>query len=94
MSCDNKNKCKSASKSNEGFYINKEPSSMCSKGEKSDCGKYKCHRSVKHIRLNIVDSHVGQNSPEWTASTCDPLGSYTGIAENRFEKPVQDADDL
>lgn len=24
----------------------------------------------------------------------DPLGSYTGVAEDPFEKPVQDADDL
>lgn len=24
----------------------------------------------------------------------DPLGSYTGTPENRFEKPTQDADDL
>ena len=24
----------------------------------------------------------------------DPLGSYTGIATDPFEKPVQDADDL
>jgi len=56
--------------------------------------KYKCKKRTRHIRLNIIDSHVGQNSPEWTSSTCDPLGSYTGVPENRFEKPVQDADDL
>lgn len=24
----------------------------------------------------------------------DPFGSYTGVAENRYEVPVQDADDL
>lgn len=24
----------------------------------------------------------------------DPLGMYTGVPENPFEKPVQDADDL
>jgi len=24
----------------------------------------------------------------------DPLGSYTGVAMDPFEKPVQDADDL
>ncbi|MBQ8352015.1 MAG: hypothetical protein IJY20_08255 [Clostridia bacterium] len=24
----------------------------------------------------------------------DPLGSYTGIPDNPYEKPVQDADDL
>lgn len=26
--------------------------------------------------------------------TADPQGSYTGIAEDPWEKPVQDADDL
>ena len=24
----------------------------------------------------------------------DVLGSYTGVPENKFEKPIQDADDL
>ncbi len=24
----------------------------------------------------------------------DPFGSYTGVADNPYEKPVQDADDL
>ena len=24
----------------------------------------------------------------------DPFGSYTGLAEDPYEKPVQDADDL
>ena len=24
----------------------------------------------------------------------DPLGSYTGVSDDPFEKPVQDADDL
>ena len=24
----------------------------------------------------------------------DPFGSYTGISQNPYEKPVQDADDL
>lgn len=56
--------------------------------------KYKCKKRIRHIRLNIIDSKVGQNSPEWTSSTCDPLGSYTGIPENKFDAPVQDADDL
>lgn len=27
-------------------------------------------------------------------SVCDPLGMYTGVPEERYEKPVQDADDL
>ena len=24
----------------------------------------------------------------------DPFGSYTGVCKNKYEKPVQDADDL
>lgn len=28
------------------------------------------------------------------ASITDPDGSYTGRPENKYEKPVQDADDL
>lgn len=24
----------------------------------------------------------------------DPLGSYTGVCENKYDDPVQDADDL
>ena len=27
-------------------------------------------------------------------SKTDPLGSYTGVPENPYEEPVQDADDL
>ena len=27
-------------------------------------------------------------------SEADPLGSYTGVPENPYEEPVQDADDL
>ena len=61
--------------------------------DKDGC-KYKCKRSTKHIRLNIIDSEIGQNSPEWTQSSFDPLGSYTGVTANKFERPVQDVDDL
>ena len=28
------------------------------------------------------------------SSGFDPLGSYTGVCEDIYEKPVQDADDL
>lgn len=59
-----------------------------------DGEKFKCKKKTQKIRLNIIDSEVGENSPEWSAITTDPLGSYTGVAENRFERPVQDADDL
>lgn len=29
-----------------------------------------------------------------SSEATDPNGSYTGVPENKFEKPVQDADDL
>ena len=28
------------------------------------------------------------------SSNCDPFGSYTGTPDEKFEKPIQDADDL
>lgn len=28
------------------------------------------------------------------SASADPQGSYTGVPENPYEKPVQDADDL
>ena len=30
----------------------------------------------------------------WEGTATDPLGSYTGVAQDRMEVPVQDADDL
>lgn len=33
-------------------------------------------------------------SPIVRQSSTDPQGSYTGVPENRYEDPVQDADDL
>ncbi|MEG0832569.1 MAG: hypothetical protein RR058_00250 [Oscillospiraceae bacterium] len=33
-------------------------------------------------------------SPDEQQSKFDPSGSYTGVPENKYEKPVQDADDL
>lgn len=32
--------------------------------------------------------------PENLQSDTDPLGSYTGVPDNPYEVPVQDADDL
>lgn len=29
-----------------------------------------------------------------TDASIDPMGSYTGVANDPYEKPVQDADDL
>lgn len=71
------------------MVLSKEKEKKAAQGE-----KYKCKKKTQKIRLNIIDSEVGENSPEWTASSTDPLGSYTGVAENRFERPVQDVDDL
>ncbi|MBR2617050.1 MAG: hypothetical protein IKC56_02315 [Clostridia bacterium] len=31
---------------------------------------------------------------EFRSKNFDPLGSYTGVAENPYELPEQDADDL
>lgn len=31
---------------------------------------------------------------EGRSTETDPFGSYTGVPENRYEEPVQDADDL
>ncbi len=62
--------------------------------DKNRSEKFKCKRRTQRVRLNIIDERVGQTSPEWNGSVTDPLGSYTGVPENRFEKPVQDADDL
>lgn len=31
---------------------------------------------------------------DFSADATDPMGSYTGIPLNPYEKPVQDADDL
>lgn len=39
--------------------------------------------------FEIVDAIINQ-----TISKTDPNGSYTGRPEDRYEKPVQDADDL
>ncbi len=45
---------------------------------------YKVKKRKQKILLNIVDA----------PSPADPLGMYTGIPENPYEEPVQDADDL
>jgi hypothetical protein len=31
---------------------------------------------------------------DWKAPKTDPMGSYTGVPQSPYEKPVQDADDL
>ncbi len=42
-------------------------------------------RKIKLLRT--VNSNFKSNN-------FDPLGSYTGVCEDIYEKPVQDADDL
>lgn len=63
--------------------------------------KYKVQRKSCHIRLHIIDKDNDENTNKKHdlstlngTSFTDPLGSYTGIPENPYEKPVQDADDL
>ncbi len=45
-------------------------------------------------RLPIILQESGAVMDDKPAIAVDPLGSYTGIAENPWELPVQDADDL
>ena len=46
--------------------------------------------SYKFIRKN-EDIPVSRCDEEISS---DVLGSYTGVPENKYEKPIQDADDL
>lgn len=34
------------------------------------------------------------NDPIFQDDVMDPLGSWTGVPANQYEKPIQDADDL
>ena len=74
--------------------INNGKNNTATDKKRAEGEKYKCKRKTQHIRLNIIDSPVGPNYSEWNGSLTDPLGSYTGVPVNRFEKPVQDVDDL
>lgn len=56
------------------------------RNEKYKCSK-KCLKKTEYI-LNDKDT----NKSDGIIS--DPLGSYTGVAVEKNEKPVQDADDL
>ena len=56
-----------------------------------DGDKYTFKKRKQKIYLNIIDSpHSGYDGQSFT----DPLGMYTGVPENPYEEPVQDADDL
>ena len=39
-------------------------------------------------------NHMKSKKRKRFQSKTDPLGSYTGVPENPYDKPVQDADDL
>ena len=58
------------------------------------------HRDNKATQKNIdSDKFMRKNEDIPTSKlpgsiTSDVLGSYTGVPEDAFEKPVQDADDL
>ena len=51
--------------------------------------KYNFKKRKQKVYLNIVDG-AGFDG---TIKT-DPLGMYTGVPENPYEQPIQDADDL
>ena len=47
------------------------------------------------IKAKEIDRRICEIiSAENNKSKSDPLGSYTGVARDAREKPVQDADDL
>jgi hypothetical protein len=47
------------------------------------------------VRLNNPNNMKDLDIPRGENDhSTDPLGSYTGLPEDPFEKPVQDADDL
>ena len=46
---------------------------------------------AKKDRLSVVPPFLRSN---FYPPIADPMGSYTGVPEDPFEEPVQDADDL
>ena len=83
------------------FYVSQQNKNRFIK-DLPDSDRYKCKRRTEKIKLNIIDGKDDGNGRSFTdkvdlndgKSVCDPLGMYTGVPENRYEKPVQDADDL
>lgn len=57
--------------------------------DNSEDSKYSFKKKKRKVYLNIIDSS-GYNGQ----SKSDPLGMYTGVPENPYEEPIQDADDL
>jgi hypothetical protein len=48
----------------------------------------------REAKTNIVMQKPREMIADTVARDTDPNGSYTGAPVNRYEKPVQDADDL
>ncbi|MBE6680830.1 MAG: hypothetical protein E7600_00910 [Ruminococcaceae bacterium] len=55
----------------------------------SEDTKYSFKKKKQKVYVNIIDgiNYDGK-------SNTDPLGMYTGVPEDPFDTPVQDADDL
>ena len=51
--------------------------------------KFDFKKKKRKVYINIIDG-VGYDG----TSKTDPLGMYTGVPENPYDEPVQDADDL
>ena len=49
---------------------------------------------MKKRRDPILLQESGMVYQQGSPGTVDPMGSYTGVPENPWETPVQDADDL
>lgn len=83
------------------FYVSYENKNRFLK-DLPDSDRYKCKRRTEKIKLNIIDGKDDGNTQSFSdrvdlndgKSVCDPLGMYTGVPEDKYEKPVQDADDL
>lgn len=55
----------------------------------SEDSKYNFKKKKRKVYVNIIDG-VNYDGKSKT----DPLGMYTGVPENEYDIPVQDADDL
>lgn len=55
----------------------------------SQDSKYSFRKKKQKVYLNIIDGIEYDGK-----SPTDPLGMYTGVPEDPYEEPVQDADDL
>ena len=50
-------------------------------------------RKISEKKKQAIQNKIAEVTDKQPSKT-DPLGSYTGMPENPYEKPVQDADDL